>query len=54
MEIQQYLLALCEAGGAVNSAIVRASATSVRRRNLFACNGGPVVLTKDWSKYLLE
>ena len=56
-EIQQYLLALREAGGAVNCAIVRASAMGIiRRKNscLLACNGGPVVLTKDWSRYLLE
>lgn len=57
MEIQQYLLALREAGGAVNCAIVTASATGIIRRknsSLLACNGGPVVLTKDWSRYLLE
>ena len=57
MEIQQYLLALREAGGAVNGAIARASAMGIIRRknsSLLACNGGPVVLTKDWSRYLLE
>ena len=56
-EIQQYLLALREVGGAVNCAIARASAMGIIRRknsSLLACNGGPVVLTKDWSRYLLE
>ena len=57
MEIQKYMLALHEAGGAVNCAIARASAMGIIRRkysSLLACNGGPVVLTKDWSRYLLK
>ena len=57
MEIQKYLQALCEASGAVNCAIARASAMGIIKRKdsgLLACNGGPVVLTKDWSRYLLE
>ena len=32
MEIQQYLLALCEAGGAVNCAIARASAIGIKKQ----------------------
>ena len=57
MEVQQYLLALREAGGAINGAIARASAMGILRRknsSQLACNGGPVVLTEDWSRYLLE
>ena len=41
-EIQQYLLALREAGSAVNCAIARASAMGIIRRknsSLLACNG---------------
>ena len=56
-EIQQYLLTLCEGGVAVDCAIARASAMSIIRRknsSLLACNGGPIVLTKDWSKHLFE
>ena len=43
-EVQMYLLALREAGGGVNCAIARASATGIIRRknsNWLACNGGP-------------
>ena len=50
MEVQQYLLPLCKAGGAVNGAIARASVMGILRRknsSQLACNGGPVVLTKD-------
>ena len=56
-EVQMYLLALHEAGGGVNCAIARASATGIIRRknsNWLACNGGHILLTKDWSRYLLE
>ena len=56
-EVQMYLLSLREAGGVVNCAIARASATGIIRRknsNWLACNGGHILLTKDWSRYLLE
>ena len=56
-EVQMYLLSLREAGGSVNCAIARASATGIIRRknsNWLACNGGHILLTKDWSRYLLE
>ena len=56
-EVQMYLLALREAGGAVNRGIARASATGIIKRknsNWLACNGGNILLTKDWSQYLLE
>ena len=46
-----YLLALCEAR-AVNCAIARASATGIikpKNSNWLACNGGHILLTKDWS-----
>ena len=57
MEIQKYLLALHEAGGAVNCVIARGSAMGITKRknsSLLAYNGGSVVLAKDWSRYLLE
>ena len=44
-------------GGAVNCAIARASATGIIKRknsNCLACNGGHILLTKDWSRYLRE
>jgi len=56
-EVQMYLLVLREAGGAVNCAIARASATGIIKRknsNWLACNEGHILLTKDWSRYLLE
>jgi len=52
-----YLLALCEAGGAVNCAIARASSTGIikqKNSNWLACNRGHILLTKDWSQCLLE
>ena len=57
MEIQKYLLTLHEAGGSVSCAIARAGAMGIITRknsSLLECNGGSVVLTKDWSRYLLE
>ena len=56
-EVQMYLLALREAGGSINCAIAKASATGIIRQknsNWLACNGGHILLTKDWSRYLLE
>ena len=52
-----YILSLCDVGGVINCAIARASATgSIRQKNSnwLACNGGHILLTKDWSRYLLE
>lgn len=52
-----YLLSLCDVGGVINCAIARASATGIIRQknsNWLACNGGHILLTKDWSRYLLE
>ena len=48
---------LREVGGVVNSAITRASARGIIRMTnpkLLASNGGHIVLTKKWSKYLLK
>ena len=56
-EVQAYLLNLREVGGVVNGAIARASAKGIiRMKNskLLASNGGHIVLTKDWSRYLLQ
>ena len=56
-EVQAYLLQLREVGDVVNGAIARASATGIIRMNnssLLASNGGHIILTKDWSRYLLQ
>ena len=56
-EVQAYLLNLREVGGVVNGAIARASAKGIiRMKNskLLASNGDHIVLTKDWSRYLLQ
>lgn len=56
-KVQMYLIALCEGGGGINCAIAKASATGIikqKNSNWLACNGGHILLTKDWSRYLLE
>ena len=56
-QVQAYLMKLREVGGVVNSAIARASARGIIRMTnpkLLASNGGHIVLTKKWSKYLLK
>ena len=56
-EIQQYLVALREVGTAVNTLIVRSAGTAIIHRRdpgLLASAGGSVVLTKDWTRYLLQ
>jgi len=61
MEVQQYILHLCEIGGSVNGAVVRASAKGILKRKIKEASGNKEgaaltmpVLTKDWSRYLLE
>ena len=56
-QVQEYLNALRDAGGVVNTSIAIASATGIIRRhdsNLLAVNGGHIILTKHWEKYLME
>ena len=59
-EVQAYVMALREVGTVVNTVIVRAAATAILRRRspgLLAStrsDGGGVVLTKDWARYLLQ
>ena len=56
-QVQAYLMKLREVGGVVNSAIARGSARGIIRMTnpkLLASNGGHIVLTKKWSKYLLK
>ena len=56
-QVQAYLMKLRELGVVVNSAIARASARNIIRMTnpkLLASNGGHIVLTKKWSKYLLK
>ena len=55
-QVQAYLMKLCEVGGVVNSAIAGASARGIitmTNPKLLASNGGHIVLTKKWSKYLV-
>ena len=50
-----YLLTLREAGDGVNCTIARATGTiRWKNSNWLACNGGHILLTEDWSRYLLE
>ena len=56
--VMEYILAVRDAGGVVNTAIVIAAVSDIIRRmklELLESNGGPVVLPikKDWAKYLL-
>ena len=56
-QVQAYLMKLREVGDIVTSAIARASARCIIRMinpKLLASNGGHIVLTKKWSKYLLK
>ena len=48
-----YYVALCEAGVAIDCAIAKVSATGIIRQKTAVCNGGHLLLTKDWSRYLL-
>ena len=48
---------LCDAVGDVNTSIAIAAANGIIRRhesNLLAVNGGHIVLTKYWAKYLMQ
>ena len=57
--VMKYILAVRDAGGVINTAIVIAPASGIVRRmkpELLESNGGHVVLPvkKDWAKYLLS
>lgn len=54
--VKTYLHFIRVKGGVVNTAIAIACAKGIvinRDSNLLACNGGHIVLTKHWGKYLL-
>ena len=56
-QVRAYLTSLRENGAAVNTAIAIACATGIVKShdsNLLECNGGHVLLTKHWAKYLLR
>ena len=56
-KVQQYLRALRESGGAINTAIVLGAARGIilkTKRTVLAEYGGHVVLTKDWAKGLMQ
>ena len=55
--VKTYLHFVREKGGVVNTAITIACAEGIiinHDSNLLTCNGGPISLTKDWGKYLLQ
>ena len=56
-QIRQYLTTLRKAGAVINTAIVLACAEGLvksENSNLLACNGGHIVLTRDWGKSILR
>ena len=56
-QVQLYLAPLRESGAVVNTSIVIACAMGVVKShdsNLLQCNGGHIVLSKQWAKYLME
>ena len=56
-DLIEYVRAMRESGGVVNTAIVIAAGMGmVKRRDpsLLECNGGHVTLKKSWAKYLLS
>jgi hypothetical protein len=56
-QVRAYLTALRENGAVVNTAIAIACAKGVVKchdSNLLECNGGHILLTKHWAKYLLK
>ena len=56
-EVQAYIQETRKVGGIVNARIAIACATGILRRrnsNLLAVNGGHVMLTKEWARYLLN
>ena len=55
-EVMEYIRAIRDGGGVVNTSIVIAAALGMvkrRRPSLLECNGGYVTLKKSWAKYLL-
>jgi len=56
-QVRAYLIALCDAGGVINTSIAIAAAYEIVRRhdsNLLAVNGRNILLTKKWAQYLME
>ena len=57
MQVRAYLTALHANGGVVYTAIASGCSKGIVRskdRSPLAVNGGHIVLTKSWSKHLLE
>ena len=56
-QVREYVKYLRERGCVVNTAVVIAAAEGIvmnKNANLLSCNGGGILLTKDWAKYLLK
>ena len=53
-KVQEYVVALQEAGTPVNTIVVRSAGTAVLKRRDPGMLGGSVVLTKVWAHYLLQ
>lgn len=55
-ELKEYIIALRDNGGVVNTAVLIAAATGIlqeRNPQSLACNGGHIILQKSWAKYFL-
>ena len=53
-QVLAYLISLHENGAVINTTITMACAEGVVKSNLLVCNGGHMLLTKHWAKYLME
>ena len=56
-QVQAYLLDFSEGATVVNTAIAIGCAQGLIKHydsNLLECNGGPIVLTKSWAKFLIQ
>ena len=56
-QVRDYVKYLWERSTAVNTAVVIAAAEGIvmnKNANLLSCNGGGILLTKDWAKNLLR
>ena len=56
-QVREYVKYLRECGGVVNTAVVIVTTEAIvmnKNANLLSCNGGEVLLSKKWAKYLLK
>ena len=56
-QVEQYITYLRREGAVVNLHVVMAVGQGIvmgRDANLLACNGGSIILTKEWARYILQ